>query len=193
MELANCKVGFGITGSFCTFAKIKEELKKLSDTGAVITPVFSFNTQKINSRFGNADEFMKDVVSITGSNGMRSIEQAETIGPTGLFDVMVIAPCTGNTLAKLCNGIVDSPVLMAAKAHLRNEKPLVISVSTNDALGMNFKNIGYLMNMKNIYFVPFGQDDCIKKPNSMIADVSKIQETIILALEGRQIQPVIVK
>ncbi len=192
MELANCNIGFGITGSFCTFAKIKEELKKLADTGADITPVFSFNTQKIDSRFGKADEFVAEVEKITGKNGMKTIEQAEVIGPNDPFDVMVIAPCTGNTLAKLCSGITDSPVLMAAKAHLRNGKPLVISVSTNDALGINFHNIGMMMNMKNIYFVPFGQDNYIKKPNSMIADVSKLGDTILEAVSGKQIQPVLI-
>ena len=136
---------------------------------------------------------MDDVEEITGHKGFKTINQAETVGPKGLFDVMVLAPCTGNTMAKLCNGITDSPVLMAAKAHLRNGKPLVISISTNDALAMNFRNVGDLMNMKNIYFVPFGQDDCIKKPNSMIADVSKIQETLLAALDGKQVQPVILK
>ena len=123
---------------------------------------------------------------------MKTIDQAEAVGPGSLFDIMVIAPCTGNTLAKLCNGITDSPVLMAAKAHLRNNKPLLISIATNDALGINFKNIGSLMNMKNIYFVPFGQDNCIKKPNSMIADVGRLQDSILAALGGTQIQPVLV-
>lgn len=122
---------------------------------------------------------------------MKTIAQAEPIGPKSLLDVLVVFPCTGNTLAKLCNGITDSPVLMAAKAHLRNDKPLVISVSTNDALGINMKNIGALMNMKNIYFVPFGQDDPVKKPNSMIADTSLLIPTVEKALEGRQYQPVI--
>lgn len=191
MRLADCRVGFGITGSFCTFAKILEELKRLQETGAVITPVFSFNSQTINSRFGDAREFVKKVEDITMRPGMKTIDQAEAVGPGDLFDIMVIAPCTGNTLAKLCNGITDSPVLMAAKAHLRNGKPLLISVSTNDALGINFKNIGYLMNMKNIYFVPFGQDNHIKKPNSMIADVSMLQDAMLAALDGRQIQPVL--
>ena len=122
---------------------------------------------------------------------MKTIAQAEPIGPKSLLDILVIFPCTGNTLAKLCSGITDSPVLMAAKAHLRNDKPLVISVSTNDALGINMKNIGALMNMKNIYFVPFWQDDPVKKPNSMIADTSLLIPTVEKALEGRQYQPVI--
>ena len=134
---------------------------------------------------------MEGICEITDSEGIRTIPEAEPIGPNNYLDVMVIAPCTGNTAAKLCNGIVDTPVLMAAKAHMRNGKPLVIAISTNDALGMNFKNIGALMNMKNIYFVPFGQDNHKSKPNSMIAHLELLPETIELALKGKQIQPVI--
>jgi len=193
VELAECKIGFAITGSFCTFAKIKEELKILKSTGADITPVFSFNTQITDSRFAVAHEYVTEIENITGKKGMKTIAQAEPVGPKNLFDVLIIAPCTGNTLAKLCNGITDTPVLMAAKAHLRNEKPLIISVSTNDGLGMNFKNIGYLMNMKNIYFVPFGQDDSVKKPKSLVADVSKIEETLLAALNGKQVQPILLR
>ena len=193
MELAKCRVGLGITGSFCTFAKLTEELKKLVETGADITPVFSYIVQNIDSRFGKAKDFILDIETITGKCGIRTIQQAETVGPAALFDIMAIAPCTGNTLAKLTGGVTDSPVLMAAKAHLRNDRPLVISVSTNDALGINFKNIGSLMNMKNIYFVPFGQDDHVKKPNSMVADLTRLPETLLAALEGRQLQPVIRK
>ena len=193
MELAQCRIGFAITGSFCTFAKVKEELKKLQSTGADITPIFSFNAQITNTRFTVANEYVKEIENITGKEGMKTIAQAEPVGPKGLFDIMIIAPCTGNTLAKLCNGITDSPVLMAAKAHLRNERPLVISVSTNDGLGINLKNIGYLLNMKNIYFVPFNQDDPVKKPKSLVADVTKIQETLLAAMDGKQVQPVIYK
>ena len=156
-----------------------------------MVPIFSDNAQTMDTRFGQADEFVKQIEEITGHNSIRTITEAEPIGPKGYLDVLVIAPCTGNTMAKLCNGITDTPVLMAAKAHLRNEKPLVISMSTNDALGMNFKNIGMLMNMKNIYFVPFGQDNHVKKPNSMIAHVDLIGETIEEALAGKQIQPLV--
>lgn len=191
MKFNECKIGFGITGSFCTFGRVKNELKKMAEAGADITPVFSFNTQITNTRFADAGKFVNEIEEICGKAGMKTIAQAEPVGPKALFDVMVIAPCTGNTLAKLCAGITDSPVLMAAKAHLRNERPLVISVSTNDALGINFKNIGYLMNMKNVYFVPFGQDDPVKKPKSMIGDMSKIPDAVEAALEGRQLQPVI--
>lgn len=191
MKFNECKIGFGITGSFCTFGRVKNELEKMAEAGADITPVFSFNTQITNTRFADAGKFVNEIEKICGKAGMKTIAQAEPVGPKALFDVMVIAPCTGNTLAKLCAGITDSPVLMAAKAHLRNERPLVISVSTNDALGINFKNIGHLMNMKNVYFVPFGQDDPVKKPKSMIGDMSKIPDAVEAALEGRQLQPVI--
>lgn len=191
MDFSNCHIGYGITGSFCTFAKAREQVEHLKSLGARITPIFSYQAQKCNTRFGDAEEFVEGICEITGSKGIRTIAQAEPIGPNNLLDVMAIAPCTGNTAAKLCNGIVDSPVLMAAKAHLRNGKPLVIAISTNDALGMNFKTIGELMNMKNIYFVPFGQDNCKTKPNSMIAHMELLADTIESALQGRQLQPVL--
>ena len=161
------------------------------DLGATVVPIYSYQTQQLDTRFGKAEAFLEDVTKMTGKQGIRTIQEAEPIGPKALLDVMVIAPCTGNTLAKLEAGIVDTPVLMAAKAHLRNNRPLVISISTNDALGMNFKNIGALMYMKNIYFVPFGQDDYEKKPSSMIAKTKWLPETIEEALHGRQIQPVL--
>lgn len=190
-ELKDLTVGLAITGSFCTFDKIKKAAKELKEAGMKVQPIFSNQTATCNCRFGCADEFVKEIEDITGQKGIYSICEAEPIGPKGYLDLLVIAPCTGNTMAKLCNGITDSPVLMAAKAHLRNDKPLVISISTNDALGINFKNLGQLMNMKNIYFVPFGQDNYEKKPTSMIAHTELILETIQAALEGKQIQPVI--
>lgn len=192
MKYSECNIGFAITGSFCTFDKIKSVVKNLSDHGAHVIPIFSNATQTLDNRFGEAEVFIKQIEELAGHEGIKTIQEAEPIGPKSNLDVIVIAPCTGNTMAKLCAGIVDTPVLMAAKAHLRNEKPLVISMSSNDALGMNFKNIGMLMNMKNIYFVPFGQDNYEKKPNSMIAHVDLIPQTIEAALEGRQLQPVIV-
>lgn len=184
-------VGLAVTGSFCTFAKIKEVTAQLVEQDMHIIPIYSCKVQNTDTRFGTAEEFRNDMERITGEKGIFTIPQAEPIGPSGYLDALVIAPCTGNTLAKLCAGITDSPVLMAAKAHLRNEKPLIISISTNDALGMNFKNIGMLMNMKHIYFVPFGQDNYKKKTNSMIAHTELIEDTIKLALQGKQIQPVI--
>lgn len=192
MELSECTVGIAITGSFCTFDKVLKEIEVLKEKGANLIPVFSDHAADMDNRFWKAEEYRQKIEEITGNKGIYTIQEAEPIGPRAYLDVLLIAPCTGNTLAKLCNGITDTAVLMAAKAHLRNGKPLVISVSTNDALGINFKNIGALMAMKNIYFVPFGQDDHVKKPNSMIAKVDLIEDTLLAAMEGRQIQPVIV-
>ena len=171
MDLSSYTIGYGITGSFCTFEKTKIAVGELVKLGAAVVPIFSYNVQRMDTRFGGAKEFMEAVEEITGNHGIKTIQEAEPIGPKANLDVMVIAPCTGNTMAKLWNGITDSPVLMASKAHLRNQKPLVISISTNDAMGMNFKNIGNLMNTKNIYFVPFGQDDYKKKSASLIGDL----------------------
>lgn len=189
--LSKCNIGFAITGSFCTFDKIKIEMKKLVNTGANVIPIFSFNTQQLDSRFGNAKDFMKEIETIAGNKAICTIPQAEPIGPKNLIDLLVIAPCTGNTLAKLANGITDTPVLMAAKAHMRNNRPVVISISTNDALSNSLKNIGVLMNMKNIYFVPFGQDNHVKKPYSMIAHTDLLIPTLEAALEKQQIQPIV--
>lgn len=184
-------IGFAITGSFCTHEKIKGVVRKLVEEGNRIIPIFSNMSQTINSRFGDARDFIIAIQEITGEHGIFTLQEAEPIGPKAYLDVMIIAPCTGNTMAKLCAGITDSPVLMAAKAHMRNEKPVVIAVSTNDALGANLKNIGELMNTKNVYFVPFGQDDYEKKPKSMVAHFERVPDTIEEALRGKQIQPVI--
>lgn len=191
MDCKDMKIGFALTGSFCTFTRILEVMRGLNDTGADIHPIFSKNVSEMDSRFWKSREFIAKVQEITGRQGIFTIQEAEPIGPKGYLDVMVIAPCTGNTMAKLAAGITDTPVLMAAKAHLRNEKPLIIAVSTNDALGMNLKNIGLLMNTKNIYFVPFGQDDYIKKPLSLVAHMEEIPATIEAALKRKQIQPVV--
>ena len=191
MEIKGKKVGVAFTGSFCTFEKIFVELEKLVKAGADVYTIFSESSQKIASRFGTPEEFQKRAEEITGRKPIITIGEAEPIGPKGYLDVLVIIPCTGNTVAKLANGITDTPVLMAAKAHLRNNKPLVISISTNDALGMNMKNIGLLLNAKNIYFVPFGQDNPIKKTNSLIAHTDKLIPTLEGALEGVQVQPIL--
>ena len=191
MDLSNRNIGYGITGSFCTFAKTRKEIQRLTEMGAHVIPIFSYQTQNCDTRFGTAKEFMEEVCDITGNPGIRTLQEAEPIGPKGYLDVMVIAPCTGNSAAKLANAITDTPVLMAAKAHMRNGKPLVIAISTNDALGASFKNIGMLMNTKHIYFVPFGQDDCVKKPNSLVCDGKQVVDTINEVMAGRQIQPVI--
>jgi dipicolinate synthase subunit B len=191
MDFSTYTIGFGITGSFCTHEKIKTEIQRLVELGAKVIPIFSYQTLQTDTRFGKAEDFVREVEEITGNAGIRTIAQAEPIGPNKLLDVMLIAPCTGNTLAKLQAGISDTPVLMAAKAHMRNYRPLVIAISTNDALGMNFKNVGTLMHTKNIYFVPFGQDNYVTKPSSMIAKTELIPDTIVAALEGRQLQPIL--
>lgn len=191
MDLSKCNIGIAITGSFCTFDKIKKEIKKMADMGMELYPIFSINSAGLDTRFGEADSFKDEVEKITGRKGIYTIQEAEPIGPKAYLDALVIAPCTGNTIAKLANGITDTPVLMAAKAHIRNNKPLIISISTNDAMGINFKNVGQLMNMKNIYFVPFFQDDPVKKPNSLIGRLELIPDTIMAALDGRQLQPVL--
>lgn len=190
-DFSNITIGFGITGSFCTFSKILSVLEELTATGANIVPIFSDMVSVTDNRFMTCSAFTEKVIKLTNKSPIKSIVDAEPIGPKGYLDIMVIAPCTGNTIAKLCNGITDTPVLMAAKAHLRNQKPLLLSISTNDALGMNFKNIGMLMNMKNIYMVPFKQDDPVKKPNSLISDTKMIIPSIESALKHKQIEPVI--
>jgi len=191
LNISGKNIGIGITGSFCTFDKIIPQIVKLVENGANVYPVLSDNAKSINSRFGDAKDFIEIISDITRNPLITTIEDAEPIGPNEMFDIFLIAPCTGNTLAKLNNSITDTPVLMAAKAHLRSNKPVVISISTNDALGINFKNIASLFNTKNIYFVPFGQDNYKTKPNSMIANIEKIVPTLEMALEGKQIQPVI--
>ena len=191
MKLKGKKIGVALTGSFCTYEKAFVQLRKLKKEGAEIVTIFSNASQTIDSRFGSPEDFMRKAEEITGSRPLLTISQAEPIGPKSLLDLLIILPCTGNTVAKLANGITDSPVLMAAKAHLRNEKPLLISISTNDALGMNMKNIGILLNVKHIFFVPFVQDAPEKKPNSMIAKTEMLIPAAEAALEERQYQPVI--
>lgn len=191
MNLAGKTIGFAITGSFCTFSKIKDELTNLMKEDVNVIPIFSFNAYTIDCRFGKAADFVKFVEDLTGNESVHTIADAEKFGPQKILDIMIIAPCTGNTMGKFYNGITDTPVLMAAKAHVRKNLPLVISLSTNDALGMNFKTIGSLYNTKNLYFVPFGQDNYKTKPNSMIAHTELIIPTLEAALDGVQIQPVI--
>ncbi len=191
MSLKGKHIGIALTGSFCTYEKVFQELQKLAAEEAVIQTIFSDAAQTLNSRFGKAEDFIRRAGEITGRKPMMSIPEAEPIGPGSLFDILVLFPCTGNTIAKLANGITDTPVLMAAKAHLRNNKPLLISVSTNDALGMNMKNIGLLLNTKNIYFIPFGQDNPKAKPNSMIARTELLIPSLEAALQGRQYQPIL--
>ena len=185
------KVGFAITGSFCTHEKILKVMEDLVLKGYDLLPIFSSSVRNTDTRFGTAKEFYDKVVKITGKTPICDIVSAEPVGPKNMIDVLVVAPCTGNTLSKLANAITDTAVTMVAKAHLRNNKPLVIAVSSNDALGLNFKNLATLMVTKNVYFVPFGQDDATKKPKSLIADWNLIENTLLLSLKGEQIQPLL--
>ena len=184
------KVGFCICGSFCTIDKALAQMQKLS-TKYDILPIVSEIVTKTDTRFGKAEEILKKIEDICNKKVIKSIPDAEPIGPKNMTDIMIIAPATGNTIAKLSNGIIDNTVTMAAKSHLRNSRPLVIAPCTNDALGGAAKNIGKLLNYKNYYFVPFSQDDHKLKPKSMVAHFDKIDETIELALKGIQIQPII--
>jgi len=192
LNIRGIKLGFCITGSFCTFDKSLVTMEKLMEHGADIYPIFSYVVANTDTRFAKASEFKSSVERITGKKVMDSIVDVEPLGPKKILDIVVIAPCTGNSLAKLLNGITDTPVLMAAKGQLRNQKPVVLSISTNDALGNNAKNIGLAMNAKNIYLVPFRHDDPVAKCNSAIADMDKLHDTIIYALQGKQIQPVLI-
>ena len=183
-------IGFALCGSFCTYEKIFPVMEELTKKHTVI-PIFSFAAATVDSRFGTAKEHLARAETICGRKAMTSIPDVEPIGPKKLLDVLVIAPCTGNTLAKLAHSIADTPVTMAAKSHLRNGRPVVVAVSTNDALAGAAENIGKLLGRKHYYFVPFGQDDPTNKPTSMVADFTKIEATAKAALEGRQIQPVL--
>ena len=184
-------LGLAMCGSFCTFSRVLDAFEALDRERFDLVPIMSQVSFETDSRFGPAAQFRERLEALCGREIVHTIEEAEPFGPKKLLDVLVIMPCTGNTLAKLANGITDTPALMAAKAHLRNNKPLLLSLSTNDALGMNMKNIGLLLNTKNIYFVPFGQDDPEKKPNSMTAHTDLLIPALEAALENRQLQPVI--
>ena len=190
--MKNKKIGFCITGSFCTFERILPELKKICE-GNEVFPIMSDNAATTDTRFFKAEDFFNKIWEIAGKKPITSIAQAEAFGPKNKMDLMIVAPCTGNTLAKLNHGITDTPVLMACKAHLRNNLPLLIAVSTNDGLSANGKNIGELLNKKNIYFVPFTQDDCIGKINSLVANYALLLEAANEALLGKQLQPVLSK
>lgn len=184
------KVGFAICGSFCTFEKAKEQIQFLIQKNIEVIPLMSFNAYITDTRFGKADSHVKEIEEMCGRKVIASLTDAEPVGPKKMFDIMLIEPCTGNTIAKLASGITDTPVTLAAKAHLRNDRPLLIAVSTNDALSMAATNIGKLLNNRNVYFVPMKQDDCEKKPRSVVADFTKTYDAILSALEGKQIQPI---
>lgn len=187
----NKVVGFAMCGSFCTFSAVIPQMETLKKLNYDIVPIMSTASYTTDTRFGKASDFIDKVEKICGNRVIHTIKDAEPIGPKGMFDILVIAPCTGNTLGKLANGINDTPVTMAAKSHLRNARPMIVAVSTNDALSTAAKNIGTLLNYRNIYFVPMSQDDSEKKPRSIVADFKQIPKTVDLALKGKQIQPIV--
>ena len=189
--MESVRVGFALCGSFCTFDKAIGALERVKGEFGDVTPIVSERGAALDTLFGNAHDFLREIERICDRRGISTIQAAEPIGPKGLLDVLVIAPCTGNTLAKLAAGVTDSSVTMAAKSHLRNGRPVVIAVSTNDGLGASASNIGTLLCRKQIYFVPFRQDDPVGKPTSLLADFSRIPDAIRAALEGRQLQPVL--
>ena len=193
MKLSGKKIGFAITGSFCTFGMILPVVEQMVKAGAQVTPILSFNASGLDTRFFVADDFKMILKHITGEDIIDDLVRAEPIGPKKLLDLLVIAPCTGNTLAKLALGVTDTPVLLAAKAHLRNLSPVLIAVSTNDAMSANAKNLGTLLNTRHIYFVPYRQDDSKKKCTSIVADMEMTVAAAEFALEGRQIQPVMLE
>lgn len=193
MSLKGRRIGFGLTGSHCTYDAVFPEIEKLVQLGAEVLPVVTFTVKNTETRFGAGTDWVKRIEDLTGNTVIDSIVKAEPLGPKIPLDCMVIAPLTGSSMSKFANAMNDSPVLMAAKATLRNHKPVVLGISTNDALGLNGVNLMRLMATKNVYFIPFGQDDPERKPNSMVARMSMLEDTIIAAIQGVQLQPVIVE
>ena len=189
--MTDVTLGFAMCGSFCTFHTVLEQLRQLRNHFPHIIPIMSENSYLTDTRFGSAERFRNEMEEICGRPVLHTIAETEPIGPKKLLDALIVAPCTGNTLAKLAGGIADTSVTLACKAHLRNERPIILGVSTNDGLGANGANLGRLLARKHIYFVPFGQDAPNPKPCSLVADFSLLKEAVSAALEGRQLQPVL--
>lgn len=192
MRLAGRNVGIALTGSFCTVPEVLPEIERVVAEGATVYPILSEKVATQNTRYGRSADIARTLERITGREPICTVQEVEPLGPAKTLDVLVIAPCTGNTLAKLAAGITDGPVLMAAKSTLRNQRPVVIGISTNDGLGANAKNLGLLLNTKHVYVIPFGQDAPETKPTSLVSDMRLMVDTVVAALEGRQIQPVLV-
>ncbi len=190
-RLTGVKIGVVLTGSHCTMEAALQQIPRLKAEGAVIYPIISYTVDSTDNRFYQTDDLKEYLRQASDNPIINTIVGAEPIGPRKLLDVVVVMPATGNTIAKLANGIVDTPALMAVKAHLRNQRPVVMAISTNDALGINARNLGLLLNMKNIYFVPFRQDDPYQKGNSVVADLDQVIDTVICALQTKQIQPLL--
>lgn len=193
MNFSGKTIGFGLTGSHCTHEEVLPQMERLVSMGARVIPILSHTVQTVDSKFGEAAHWLRQICSITGEEPITSVPKAEPIGPQKLLDCMLIAPCTGNSLARLANALTDGPVLMAAKAQMRNRRPVVVAISTNDALGLNAANLARLLPANYIYFVPFGQDNPFVKPNSLVAEMERIPETVDAAMRGEQIQPLIVE
>jgi len=191
LELAGKNIGYALTGSFCTFRTTIKQMENLVKIGANVFPIMSFNSYNLDTKFGKAKDFIDEIENLTGKEIIHTIQDAEPIGPKQMFDILLVAPCSGNTIAKLSVDMINTPVTMAVKSHLRNNRPVVIGVSTNNGLSGAAENIGRLLNRKNYYFVPFKQDNPITKPRSIVCDFSYIQKTLEYALDGEQIQPII--
>jgi len=189
--MAKITIGFALCGSFCSFSKAIPQIEKLIQKGHTVIPIMSHNAYSTDTRFGKAADFNKDIEQITGKKIIHTITGAEPIGPQKMFDLLIIAPCTGNTLGKLAASITDTSVTMSVKSHLRILRPVLIAISTNDGLGASAQNVGKLLNTKNIFFVPFKQDDCINKPNSLVSDFNLIEMCIEKAMNREQYQPII--
>ena len=192
MKIKDKKIGFILTGSFCTFNYTIPKIKKIMEEGGVVIPIMSKNAYNMDTKFGTALEFIKEIEEITGKEIIHTIQGAEPIGPKGLTDILIIAPATGNTIGKLANGITDDVGTMATKSHLRNNNPVVVAISTNDALSGSAENIGKLLNRNNYFFVPFRQDNPITKPRSLVFDPKYIIPTLEFALDKEQIQPILI-
>lgn len=184
-------VGFAMCGSFCTFSKALEQMEKLLSLGYDVLPIMSFNAYNTDTRFGKAEDFIDKIETMCNRKIISTIKDAEPIGPKKMTDIMLVAPCTGNTLAKLSYAITDTPVTMAVKSHLRQNKPVLLSIATNDALGASAQNIGRMLNIKHVYFVPFFQDNAEKKPNSLVAHFNLIPQALEYALKEKQLQPIL--
>ncbi len=191
MRLEGKRIGFVLTGSFCTFRKTIDELKKIIKLGAIVVPIMSENSYTMDTKFGKAKDFITEIEEITGNKILHTVQEVEPIGPKDMLDILVVAPATGNTMAKLANDIIDGPATMAVKSHLRRERPVIIAISTNNGLSGAGENIGKLFNRKHYYFVPFRQDNPITKPRSIVFDPSYLIKTIEEALDGEQIQPML--
>lgn len=187
----NLRIGFVLCGSFCTFSRVTEVIRQLVADGADVTPILSFTAASLDTRFGTASHWRQQLTEITGHGPLTTLTEVEPIGPRGMFDVLVVAPCTGTTLSKLAQGQSNTPAALAVKSHLRRERPVVLAVSTNDALGASFVHIAQLKNTKHLYLVPMAQDDPVRKPNSLVADFERIAPTVEAALEHRQLQPLL--